>query len=292
MGRDRGPPRPGGIPIVFKGFDEVRVDITDGPSVEVSKDGPRAVRIARVFGLQGTGAARLWFAISANPVPQYGDEHPVIAGLPVGRVSAVLEEGSTDIATVTIEYFYPTGGNLHFANVHDVRTASLPQLEITSTVQPSTTEFNYVGGVREQIYLDYVRRDPEGETSTPLPTQTGKVDYQLPMTVFRYMRREPADAFIGEKAREFVGTINSNAPMFGDGVHYWMCTRLDGVSDDAGQSYNATYEFQRHPDTWDATVIYVDPVTGRAVPDPEPLVGIKTVQIYREADFERLNLTI
>lgn len=290
MARDRGPR--GGVSTLSKGFDEVRVDIDDGPSVEITKDGPRAVRVARVFGVRGTGAARLWFALSASSVPKYGDTHPYIEGLPVSRVHAVLEEGSTDIATVTIEYFYPTGGNLHFANIEDVREAPVPQLEITSTVQPSTTEFNWVGGIKERIYLDYERTDPDSGTTTPLPTQPGKVEYQLPMTVFRYMRREPADAFVGDNAREFVGKINSNTPMFGDGSRYWMCTRLDGVSDDAGQSYNTTYEFQRHPDTWDATVIYVDPETGRAVLDPIDGVGIKTVQIYREADFERLDLTI
>lgn len=290
MGRDRRPePRP--LP---RGGGNVTVDITDGPSVELTKDGYRAVRIAKVGRLKGDGATRLFWAINAIGVPRYGDTHPVIEGLPVSRVHATLaSEGTTDIAIVTIEYFYPTGGNLHFANIDEVRESGLPQLEITSTVQPSTTQFatNDIG-TKTQITLDYERTDPVTQTTTPLPTQSGTVEYQLPMMVFRFSRREPADAYVGDAARDYVGKVNSVA-IFGEaGIRYWMCTRIDGVSDDGGMTYNVTYEFQRHPDSWDATVIYVDPETGQPVPDPVTDIGIKTVQIYRAVDFDRLGLTI
>lgn len=296
--QDRGPPR----------VTDVKVDIDDGPSVELTKDGYRAVRIARVFGVPGDGAVRLFHALNAKRVPKYGDLHPVIAGLPVSRVHAALESGSTDIATVTCEYFYPTGGNMHFANIEDVRNAGLPQLEIISTVQPATTQF-YLddAGNKHQILLPYTRTDPETQTSTELPLQSGTVEYQLPMTVFRYMRRErtPVD-MIRSTARQYVGAINSIA-IFGEvGIHYWMCTRLDGVSDDAGQTSNVTYEFQRHPETWNPVAIYVDPDTQLPVTDTETLPpglidgkriggapgGIGRFRIYDTLDFNQLNLTI
>ena len=303
MGRGRIGPRD--LAPVGRHVKEVTVDIDDGPSVEITKDGPRATRIARVFGVKGTGAARLWFALNAPGVPRYGDLHPVVEGLPVGHVHAAFESGSTDIATVTCEYFYPTGGNMHFANIEDVRESGLPQLEITSTVQPATTQF-YLddAGNKHQILLPYTRTDPTTQTSTELPLQSGTVEYQLPMTVFRYMRRErtPVDV-IRDKSRAYVGTINSIA-IFGEaGIHYWMCTRLDGVSDDAGRTSNVSYEFQRHPDTWNPVAIYTDPDTQRHVTDAAPLLpgvtngqrvvnGIGRFRIYEAKDFEELELTI
>lgn len=284
----------------------VVLDITDGASIELTKDGYRAVRTARVSGLFGAGAARLLFAMNAQGMPQYGETHPSLAGLPVGRIYAALaSEGSTDIATVTIEYFYPTGGHMHFANIEEVRESGLPQLEIVSTVQPATTQFYLDNqGNKHQIILPYERRDPDTGTTTPLPDQSGTVEYQLPMTVFRYMRRErtPVDV-VRSKSREFVGTINNVAIFDEAGVHFWMCTRLDGVSDDAGQTSNVTYEFQRHPDTWNPVVIYVDPVTQLPVADPDALPpgltngaqvtrGIGRFRIYRTTDFNDLNLTV
>lgn len=300
MARDRGPERPSSIP---KGTTaSVTVDITDGPSVEITKDGWRCVRTAKVGGLRGSSAARLIWAIKATGVPKYGDEHPALPGLPVSRVHAALaSEGTTDIAIVTCEYFYPTGGNMHFANIEDVRESSLPQLEITSTVQPATTQYYLdAQGNKHQILLPYTRENEETQTSEVLPDQAGTVEYQLPMTVFRYMRRErtPVDV-IRAKARAFVGTINSVA-IFGEaGIHFWMCTRLDGVSDDAGKTSNATYEFQRHPETWNPVVIYIDPLTQLPVTDADTLPsglgianGIGRFRIYREKNFYELGLTI
>lgn len=291
MARDRGVlPRPEirSTP-VGKGA-VATVDITDGPSVELTKDGYRAVRVAKVSNLKGDGAARLFWAINAVGVPKYGELHPVITNLPVSRVHAALaSEGTTDIAIVTCEYFFPVGGNLHFANIEGIRESSLPQLEITSTVQSARTQFDYQGN---QILLDYIREDPDNETSTPLPTQSGDVEYQLPMMVFRFSRREPANIYIGDRARDYVGKVNSVAIFGESGTRFWLCTRIDGVSDDGGLTYNTAYEFQRHPDTWDATVVYVDPDTGRPVANAVPGQSLKTVQIYQAVDFEELGLTI
>lgn len=291
--------------------EDVIVDTTDGPSVEITKDGPRATRTSTVKGLRGNGAARLWWAINAPRVPRYGDEHPVIRGLPVSRVYAALaSERTTDIAIVTCEYYHPTGGNLHFANIAEVRDSSLPQLEITSTVQAATTQFYLdAQGGKHQILLPYTRTNEETQTSEVLPLQAGTVEYQLPMTVFRYMRRErtPVDV-IRDKSREFVGTIDAvsaihGTPIFGEGAtNFWMCTRLDGVSDDAGRTSNVAYEFQRHPETWNPVLIYVDPLTQLPVIDPDvdslgvavnaTANGIGRFRIYQEKDFERLELTI
>lgn len=298
-------PRTGKVPDVK--------EITEGPSTEISKDGPRATRMYRVSGLLGDSAARLWWALNAPRVPKYGDLHPVILNLPVSRVSAVLaSEGATNIATVTCEYFYPTGGNLHFANVDGIRDASLPQLEIVSTVQPARTQKAYwmappLGGESSTpmpVWLKWrsdpsLRYPPEEGEPGPWQYQGGDIDYQIPMMIFRYTRREPSDAYVGNKARQYVGTINElalfgdpNDEGSGDPPRTWLCSRIDGVSDDGGKTYNVTYEFQYNPETWDPVVVFVNPETGKPVPFPVWGESIRQVRVYRLANFFDLGLTI
>lgn len=298
---------------IAKGGMTVNVDITDGPSVEITKDGPRASRIARVSGLLGDGASRLWWATNAPGIPKYGDHHPVILGLPLSRIHAVLaSEGTTDIATVTLDYFYPTGGNMHFANVDGVRDAVLPQLEIVSTVQPAQTQRAYWAAPPrteesdqpEPVWLRW-REDPSlripAEEGPPGPWQYqgGQIDFQEPMMVFRYARREPSETYIGDKARAFIRHINSqaifgdpNVPGTGDPPRTWLCTRIDGVSDDAGLTYNTTYEFQYRSETWDPVLVFTDPETGKPVPFPVWGESIRQVRVFPLANFFELGLSI
>lgn len=305
MARDRViRPRPGtGVIPVGKGA-VATVDITDGPSVELTKDGYRAVRVAKVSNLKGSGAARLFWAINAQGVPKYGEFHPVISNLPVGRIHAALaSEGTTDIAIVTCEYFFPTGGNLHFANVDGIRESTLPQLEIVSTVQPAQTQNAYWAAPPQTeeawgpMWLKYRELGGPDEGPHPGPDgipyqyQGGDVQYQIPMMVFRFSRREPSDAYVGDRARNFVGTLN-NEPVFGDPVRTWLCTRIDGVSDDGGITYNVTYEFQYNPETWDPVIVFTNPETGKPVANPVWGESIRRVRVYRLADFFELGLTI
>jgi hypothetical protein len=91
------------------------------------------------------------------------------------------------------------------------------------------------------------------------------------------------------KSRNFVGRTNSGT-WGGDPPGSWLCTRIEGVSDDGGQTFNVTYEFQYNIDTWLATVVFIDPDTGRP---PENLIegeGLKQVQVYPRVDFNLLNL--
>lgn len=274
---------------------DVKVDIVDGPSVDIARDGPRAVRIARIFGAKGSPAARLWLALSAPAVPKYGDLHPEIDGLPVGHIHAIFEEGSTDIVTITIEYFYYTGGPAYFTNIPGDTVATLPQIEILSTVQPATTQFELLpDGTKKQIVVAYLVPPPEGEPGPPARIeQAGSVEYMLPMETVRYTRREPNDP--QAKARLYVGRINSTN-VFGDAPHMWLCSHLGGPSDDGGVSYNVTYDFQKNPDSWDPTVVPTDPETGqpRVLSDDDIASGeaVRQVRVLPEADFWDLNLTV
>ncbi len=274
------------------------LDVTphiEGERFWVDKDGPHAIQVAAVKGLTGTLASRLRLATLAPGIPRYGQFHPVVAFLPVTLVEAAYaSEGTSDIAIVTITYGFATGGTQYFTNEPGDTTETLPQLEVLSTVQPATTQFEIdpATGLKKRITVSYIVEDIVPGVSTPV-TQGGSVEYPLSMETVRYMRREPHNP--QAKSRQFKRHINSTG-VFGDAPHYWMCTRLDGVSDDGGATFNVTYEFQRNPDTWDPYIAPTDPKTGNPrAPTAADLTlpdSARTIRILPEADFWDLNLTL
>jgi len=250
--------------------------------------------------LSGPEDVRLIDALLALDVPQRGDYHPVFTDLPVDNVRATPVADSSDMANVRIRYAYPTGA-AGFINFPD-ETAP-PQIEIVSAVVPMTTEFCYVGRgnntQQNQIVLLHVTE--EDETSVPR-YQVGEVEIQVPVAIVRYRRRERKNP--QDKARDYVGTVNSKG-VFGDVAHMWLCTRLGGPSDDGGQSYNVTYEFQRNVDSWDKVVVFRDPDTGypMQIPtsgdnaanpnkpfNPSDLRMAAKCRVYREMNWYRLQL--
>lgn len=290
MARDHGPREVAVAPKMSEG---VVVDIDEGSTYTVDENGPHALRTARVRGLKGSPAVRAYYATRAPRIPQHGQGHPVFPSLPVKRVHAELIKGTTDQATVTIEYGYSVGGPAYFTNVPGDGVDTLPQLEVLSTVQPATTQFELLpDGTEKQIVVSYLKEDEETGTTTAV-TQAGSVEYMLPMETVRYMRREAQNP--QAKNRMYVGRINSIS-VFQDAPHMWLCSRLDGVSDDGGVTFNVTYEFQRNPDSWNPFVTPTDPETGQPrVLTPEDLAlpdGARTVRILPEANFWDLNLVL
>ncbi len=70
----------------------------------------------------------------------------------------------------------------------------------------------------------------------------------------------------------------------------WLCTGIGGRSQDNGLTYDVTYTFQYREDTWDADIRFIDPGTGDTPSDVVDGTGFKTVQIYKTADFNLLEL--
>ena len=274
-------------------------------SVESTPNGPVIVIGGMVDGLEGVPEhQRLLAALAATDVPQRGQYHPIITDLPVDNVRATLVPDSPDKANVRIRYAYPTGSD-GFINFPD-ETAP-PQIEIVSAVVPMTTEFCYVGQgnntKQNQIVLVHsTQLDVEGPPD--LNYQVGEVEIQVPVEIVRYRRRERKSPH--GKARLYVGTVNSR-PVFADAEHMWLCTKLGGPSDDGGQSYNVTYEFQRNVDSWDKVVVFRDPDTGYPMQIPssgdnvanpntpfdpsDPKMAAKC-RVYREMDWNKLRLTL
>ena len=271
-------PRPGSIGTLV-------ADQPSGERIELTRTGPRITRSYMVKGLTGSPDHRLYNAAFVSGIPQMGDFHAAIAGAFVGRVSLSHLPDSPTQARVEVEWgFFPGEQDDQFFNEPDDN--AVPQLEVSATTVTKIKRKDVNG---DPIILNYTRdwlppgvSGPEGEV---LPPQLAAVEFQEPQHIVIYRRRETQHPRV--RALEHLGAINSTE-VFGDSPRMWLCTQLDGFTDDRGASWNVTYAFQRNIDTWDVTVIYRDPATGEAVPNPQPVVGIKTVQMYRMTDFREL----
>ena len=161
-------------------------------------------------------------------------------------------------------------------------------MRVGSTVQGGTTQKDVQGNaitVRHVFPSDH--EDPEFAGRTI--TQGADVELSIPQLVLTETRKERATP--ANTARAYVGSVNQFA-IFGGAARTWLCTRIEGTTNDAGATYEVTYEFQYAEQTWDAVVVFRDPNTQRPVDAPEEGEGIKTVQVYRVANFAALGLSL
>jgi hypothetical protein len=77
----------------------------------------------------------------------------------------------------------------------------------------------------------------------------------------------------------------------------WLLTSINAITNDAGVTYDVNYSFAFRPrqvvnvsglpstiDGWASTYVFIDPSTGRPVPDPDSS-SMKVSQIYQKVDF-------
>ncbi len=254
------------------------LDIIDGNSIEDNPEGLLAIRVARVQGLTGNPSAKLARALFAAGVPRRGDPHPSIPELVcVNRAAETLD---LDYVNVTLTYKPP---EFEDKEPNDSRP---PQIRVGTTTQGSTTEID-IKGKPIQVKHTFKKKNGIDVVDPKTTIQIQEVAFQLPVTIAELSRREFRDPT--GKSIQFVGKVN-RLTFFGGAKRIWLCTAIEGISDDGGLSYQVNYVFQRNPETWDANVIMIDDETGRP---PEDLVddeGRKSYQIYKEVDFRKLRL--
>jgi hypothetical protein len=262
-----------------------RIDVVEGGSLSETQDGYECVRVAWVDGLSGRPDERLYNAVRAAGVPRFGDPHPSIPNLRVVQRSAAFE-GGNDRVVVTLTYRVPQANESPPSDATGNTQAGI--VRVGSTVQGATTQKDVAGEpitVRHVFPADH--EDPEFAGRTI--TQGADVELSIPQLVLTETRREngtPADT-----ARAYVGKVNQFA-IFGGAARTWLCTRIEGTTNDGGLTYEVTYEFQYAEATWDAVVVFRDPKTQRPVDAPVSGEGLKTVQVYRVANFAALGLSL
>jgi len=287
----RTPPRsPGPVP---KG-DEIRRrgsfgDVT-GPLAETLEysegvNGPSASAQWIVEGIGGPPEFVLPIAVTAAGIPRVGDTYAALPQLPVSRVSAKLAPGSNTTAIVTVEWATRDAVGENAVVIEPGETVSEAQIEVNSTIRGGVTRFDVDGTplIVEQEFefdlSDEVAGFSQFEFRTIREWKEIEVNQSLHIVRFTRMERGNPDPI----ARRFLNHTNATV-VFGDQPGMWLCTGLDGVSNDNGETYRVIYEFQRglelEPTTEQTVVPNPVPVSQPGVPllpATEPLLGWGTV---------------
>lgn len=266
---------------------DITVDILEGAKLVNGADGTLTLtRVVIVDGVEGNGDEKLWKALLIQGVPQRGEVHPTI---PLLRCST-REATPLDTSKVQIVCTY----EIWNSKIQTADENQKCQIEVGGTVQEESTNFDKDGNLMEVThrYVDLDNKpilidDGTGNQIAKVGKAPAEVNKQIPMMVKKFSRKEIGDPSL--KAQDFLGSVNST-PVFNATARKWLCTRLDGISDDGGETYNVNYEFQLNLSTWDVTIVFIDPDTNQP---PIGLIegeGIKVFKVYREMDFNILRV--
>jgi len=266
----------------------VRPEILDGASLSNSADGVETVRVFIVENVTGDAKTKMINAILAPGVPQLGEAHP-------GKPDIFVKSHSVapiDPKTFRIEAHYKP---LDWDEKEPDDTEP-PEISISTTIETVTTNFDRDGKLIEVEYSGQAL-DAEGNYITKdFEPQTVALEVQVPVTRLRFSRKETTNSYL--KNRQNKGKVNSQT-WLGDPPRSWLCTDIS--SDFAGDGWKVSYEFQLADErrleqggslirTWDATAVFTNPATGRAVRGATIGNGILLVPYYQEADFNALLL--
>lgn len=233
-----------------------------------------------------TGPGSLLDAINAVGVP-HGTQSSEIPGIYALDFNARTEADDPEVKRVTVGYRLPQQTTSDQDPPPPVSSGGT--VSVGARLQPVTRSLDFAGN---QITTEhtYVETDPSGNTTrNELVTQPAEVEALIPTTVLAVTRTESDSPLTF--AKDFVGFLN-NSTFAGEATRKWLCTAIDGVSDDGGNTYETTYEFEFRNDGWDVEVVHIDPQTNKPVSPITVGVELKTFTIYGTANFGALNLGV
>lgn len=262
-------------------------DLAEDAQANLTSDNFTVTRAWMVSEFGGiSGSAKVISAINADGVARFGEKHPQENAIQVVGISA--KPVDSDIIKVVCNYDY--------AKQDDKPPNNTGQMDVSvsTTLQEITTNFDAKGNLIVVRYSRKITDETTGEIRTQVDKQIGEIKVQIPLTVLRLSRKEPSDPRI--KSQIYSGKINSSG-IFGDPAKYWLCKSITGDSKDGQKTFDVVYEFQRNPNTWDATVIYIDPDTGKPPEDITDdngnilqIEAIRDVEAYLTIEFRNLNI--
>lgn len=250
-------------------------DIIIGASFGLTSNGAVATR---VFKATTTSQESMAAVLQHADIPQLYAAHPDTGGSAEFAVIFALDidcrpdADDNAIYVITVQYARP-----------DV-----------SSKQPSEAEADCIIQVGSSVTATKTAQDKDGNRITVTldgVDQVGEVDIQVPETIVIFERKEGASP--RNKSVTYVGKVNSTT--LGSGtyaVRTLLCLGIEGITQDDGETWQVTYRFQYRPDTWRATVYFIDPETDRPADGINIGTGdgVETVDVYEEANFSSLNL--
>lgn len=255
-------------------------------------------------------ASTLQTLLNDSAVPTRGDQHPSGEDMQADEIRAKAVSSTQAWVTVTYK---------KLSAVEAEPDDSMPGLmTIGSTVMDQETPFDVNG---ERMSADYVS-DNGGTpfwsvqssidgTVIPKPTVAVLAKTQIPNTIIRFARREQSEP--SAKIKTYEGKINATPCQWGQlnaAAGTLLCTRIEGNTNDGGNSYVVEYEFQYNqgvnPQTGQETgwafftsfylpngtiATPVDGSPGSIGPGESPGdAGLQQFDIYPTAEFNNLQL--
>lgn len=240
-----------------------------------------------VEGLTGGDALeKAYQALQAPELPKPGEFYPAYALNTIVRNVSAKPMTNPTKAKVVVTVGRPE------AQFREPDESAPGTVFVGMTLQEFETAYNVDG---QQIITTREVTDSDGNTT--LEELPGTVSALFPVMVLGATRREsntPAD-----KARDHVGKLNS-LYFGGEDPGRWLCVRLEGDSEDDGETYDVTYEFHRSPlfrygtasdqtySGWDALVVHQE--DGRPIKDPVLGESLKIIRLYEEINHNVLGL--
>jgi len=179
-------------------------------------------------------------------------------------------------------------------------------IEVGNSVAQVETDKDKEG---DRVLLQYTYPDDykwNADLQGEVVTQPGLLPKIMPEPSISITRREVilGIALVARKL-EYEGKVNSSTWALNPAseARTWLCTGIGGRSQDNGLTYDVTYTFQYREDTWDETARFVDAGTGQTpsdiiienkgtLPSGQTLYGARDVKLYKEIDFNGLELGI
>lgn len=253
-------------------------DLVEDATLVISAEGIVATRIYQVENITGDAVAKTYNA-TLSGIPQRGEHHPVIPDIQLDTVAVKPNGVAMARLTLTYRLLDPS------EEIPDDSAQALISVGGTTQFVRTTQDFAGNDITVEHIFID---TDSAGKQTVDQRTQVVEVDVQRSLVTYQFSRREE-DA-PDTKSGTYRDKINRTT-FLGEPPKTMFCSRLDGQSTDGGKSYNVNYEFIRKSDTWDAVVTFIDD-DGRPPQDLIEGAGRRTIQVYQQADFNALNLSL
>lgn len=261
------------------------IDLIEGCDARKTDKGWEASRVAVVYGIdsQESAHARLLVAVTEVNI-NIDDTHPTFVNSYCREIIPIAITGEE----VRIQYIYRPN---EYDDISYSLGATGVQEETNQDVDGNDIILKYTW---PQDYPEQERAGIEEETGA-------LVSILQPETRLTVHRHEYYDldnitpitgTILTTRATAYVGTVNQAAWTLRslDASRTWLCTAITAESSNNGASYDVTYEFSYRIDTWDSTVVFIDPNTGKPPKDLDS-DSKKTVQMYPETNFNTLNLS-
>lgn len=250
------------------------------------RDGFRHTRVYLVdFGTVPPAGSPLFAALGVAGIPTHGLEDPEIPGIFALDFDAALAdpEGGARKVRIAVTFRRPESSTQD----SDPGQGATPSVEQTGARAVARTRTQDIGGNPIQTSHEAFR-EVNGETlQDETITQPAEVEVQVPQAVLSLQRTTSSSPL--DDALTHVGTINADS-FRGRVSGSWLCTAIEGTSEDSGVTWRVTYEFEYSPSGWDVTVVYIDPETDRP---PEVLNNgeeIREFTVYPSTTFGDLGL--